>query len=251
MFASTGIMGQQSLQRPKASVEMKTSCLEGDADNSVQFTTDFTVCLWYYGITGQSSNYVIGRETSSSNRTIEVFVSHNTTSTAFNFVTCANGSTLQSLSVSVPANLSYNKWYFLAMVGTTSPSNRKDAYIYDQSGLVGSGTTTTYSGMFTANNISYQVGNVRDASGFGVYNQRQNAHGVWNVAKTAAQIRELWNYGRGKQYNDLLPAEKTNLQVYWNLSDWAGTNCIDSVSGEALVRNTLFGSNISSVSVTP
>lgn len=250
MFSSYGISGELQLQRPKEVVEMRTSCLEGDADNSVQFGSNFTVCLWYYGLTGVTSNYVLGRESNGSNKTVELFVTHNSTA-GLNFITTINGSTNQALAVTFPSNPSYNKWYFIALVATTSPSNRKDAYVYDQSGFVASATTTTYSGMLSLNSISYQVGNVRDASGFGVYNQRQNAHGVWTVAKTAAQIRELWNYGRGKQYNDLLPAEKTNLQVWWNLSDWAGTNCIDSVSGEALVRNTLFGSNISSVSVTP
>jgi hypothetical protein len=71
------------------------------------------------------------------------------------------------------------------------------------------------------------------------YNDTVNSYydeiGVWNRALTAAEVKTLFNYGRGltHPFNYVAPSSSlmTNLLGYWNFNEPSGTNLFDLSNG--------------------
>ncbi len=258
MFSNIGINSQLQLQRPYKTVSIIDTALSGDLDNVFRFGDTslypdygFTVCHWYFAESESSvANYTTGRETTSANRQHQILIwNDGRIVSSLSFVTGV-ASTQYILNIDTNVPIIPNKWYFVGISATAlSGSEKKDMLIFDENGLVGSGTTTgvlNYPSINSNANFRYHVGGVRDVAANMDYTQRQNSHAVWNSYKTPEFIKGIWNYGRGLQYDDLTIDQKTNLVEWWNLNDWNGTNCVGSIA-ENLTRNTLGTRNIFSV----
>lgn len=245
MFGGISIDSQQAMQKPYEKIQFINAGLIGDADatfnvgNTTTFPDNaYTICTWFQGLPNQTTSfYMTGRETSASNKQFQLLF--DSSANNFNFLTHPAGTSSEQLTASLNFNTYKNKWLFVAATAIKASGNvRKNLYIYDENGFVSSGTSTTYTAMYSNTSNRLAVGFARNSSGNVAYSQRMSTYGFWKGVKTPEQIKEIWNYGRGLQYSQLSADQRTNLVEWWDLDDWNGTSCNGESGAENLTRAT-------------
>lgn len=226
--------------RPSTAIKVSSAALiQQTGDNQFQFNANtnqaFSIATWFrFDSTDPNSfAYLTGRETASSNRHHQIYPYTSAGQTAF--LTQTGGSPDVYTMTGFTA-LTKNKWYFVVSTATLADGGRKEIHLYDESGLVQSGFTTTYSGINANNNFKFIIFATRVGGYWSIHHQ--NSFGVWDRPLTSAEIEELWNSGNGLSYLGVKGSNTLtdDLNEWFELDNWDGTSHIGKHSGTVMVK---------------